>query len=91
MTNNNSDFLPELKFTEYYQLHSVPEMMFLIEAECFDTPADTATNIESSAKGIIIGLGITATLILSSVFQLHRSLDITPANPKITNNLTLFF
>ena len=89
MTNHNSDFLPELKFTEYYQLKSVPAMMFLIEAECCDTPADKASNIESSAKGIIFALGMTAILILLSVFQLYRSLEVTPANPEMISSRDL--
>ena len=89
MTNHNSDFLPELKFTEYYQLKSVPEMMFLIEAECCDTPADTASNIESNAQGIMFALGITATLILLSVFQMDRPLEFTPANPEMISSRDL--
>ena len=86
MKNHNSDFLTELKFTEYCQLNSIPETMFLIEAECLTSPADTATDTEPSAKGIIFGLGMIATLILLSIFQLYRSLEITPAKLEITHS-----
>ena len=86
MKNNHSDFSSEPKFTRYYQLNSVPEAMSLIEAECFDTPADTTTKTESNAKGIIFGLGMTATLILLSMVQLYRSLEVTPANLEFTQS-----
>ncbi len=60
--------------------------MSLIEAECFDTLADTTSKTEPNAKGIIFGLGMTATLILLSLVQLYRSLEVTPANPEITQS-----
>ncbi len=89
MKNNHSNCSSEPKFTKYYGLSDFPEAMFLIEAECFTSPADTTNNTESSTKGIILGLGMIVTLIVLSVFQLYRSLELTPANPEITKSREL--
>ncbi len=77
------------KFTRYYGLSDFPSAMFLIEAECFTPPADKTTNTESKAKGIILVLGMIVTLIVLSVFQLYRSLEVTPANPEIAKSREL--
>ncbi|MDJ0570080.1 MAG: hypothetical protein QNJ53_13695 [Pleurocapsa sp. MO_192.B19] len=91
MKNYHSDFSSKPKFTRYYGFNDFPEAMFLIEAECFDdTPVEPKTHTESSKKGIIFALGVIATLgfictiVVLSVFQLYRFLEITPASPKIT-------
>ncbi len=89
MKNNHINFSSEPEFTKYYGLSDFPEAMFLIEAECFASPADTTTNTESSTKGIIFGLGMVVTLIVLSVLQLYRSIELTPANPEITKSRKL--
>ena len=58
--------------------------MFLIEAECFTPPAEKTTQTESNAKGILLALAMSVTLIVLSVFQLYRSLEVTPANSENT-------
>ncbi len=89
MKNHPSDLSSSPKFTRYYGLSDFPEAMFLIEAECFTPPAEKTTNTESNAKGIILALGMIVTLIVLSVFQLYRSLEVTPANSEITQSREL--
>ena len=87
MTNYNSDFSSQPRYYDrYYRLNSVPEALFLIEAECFDTSTDTTTHNKSSQQGIIFGWGLLATLLIVSGFQVVRSEDVTPANSPITTS-----
>lgn len=89
MKNYHSDFSLSPKFTRYYGLNDFPEAMFLIEAESFEPPADITTNTEPSTKGIMFALGMTVSLIILSVFQLYRSLEVTPAKPEIPKSREL--
>ena len=90
MKNHNSNSSSKSRYyTEYYQLNSIPETMFLIEAECLDTTADTTNNPKSSVKGIMCALGVITTLIVGSTWQLYRSLKATLVNPQITQSKKL--
>ena len=90
MKNHNSNSSSKSRYyTEYYQLNSISETMFLIEAECLDTTADTTNNPKSSVKGIMCALGVITTLIVGSTWQLYRSLKATLVNPQITQSKKL--
>lgn len=89
MIDRKSNFFSQLEFTEYHRLNSVPETMSLIEAECFDIPADETTSTRTSEKGIIFALGFTATLVVLSGVQLHRSVEAPPANWEISKSQKL--
>ena len=89
MIKHNSDFPYEREFREYLKRNRIRETMFLTEAEaeCLAAPADRKknTHTQSSEKEIIFALGFICTLVVLSVFQLYRSVEVTPANPKIAN------
>ena len=90
MTHYNSDFSSKRRYyTEYYQLNSIPETMFLIETECLETPADTTNNPQSSAKAVMCALGVIITIIVGSTWYLYRSLKATPINSQITPSTEL--
>ena len=90
MTNDNSDFSAKRRsYTEYYQLNSIPETMFLIEAESLNSTADTKNNPRSSAKGVMFALGVIITLIIGTTWHLYRSLKVTPVNSQVTPSTEL--
>jgi hypothetical protein len=87
MKNYNSDFSSSPKhYSPYYRLNSVPEALFLIEAECFDVSADTTTHTKSSQKGVIFGWSAIAILLIIGGFQQTHLKDVTPANPQISKS-----
>ena len=86
MSNHYSDFSSSPKFTRYYGLSDFPEAMFLIEAEGFTPPEDKTISTKSHPQGILFALGMTATLILLSAFQLYRSFEVTPAQTEIASS-----
>lgn len=91
MKKHNLNSSAKSKFyTEYYQLNSMPETMFLIEAECLDKIADTTNNPKSPVKGVMCALGIITTLIVVSTWQLYRSVETTPVTPQINQSQKLF-
>ena len=90
MTNENSDFSAKRRYyTEYYQINSIPETMFLIEKEWLETTANKTKNPQSSVKGVMFALGVIITLIIGSTWQLYRSLKATPVNSQITPSTEL--
>jgi hypothetical protein len=90
MTDYHSDFSsPPKYYSRYYQINSVPQALFLIEAECFDTPKDTATRIKSSHKGVILGWSAIAILLIISGFQQAYFKDVTPANSHTKSEVSI--
>lgn len=76
---NHEELLNELKFTQYYQLNSVPETMLLTEAE-HSILSDKASNeSKTSERAVIFGLGIISTILFLSGIQLQRSVNIVPS------------
>ncbi len=86
MTKKDSDLLPQPTSTRYYILNGVPENTLIIKEECFDRTAKETTPTKSSEKKIMFALGIIATLIVLSVFQLYRSLEVIQPNPEVTKS-----
>jgi hypothetical protein len=89
--NYNSDFDSSPRYySRYHRINSVPEALFLIEAECFDTPTDTATRTGSLPQGVIFGWGILSFLLIIGGFQFSHSQDVAPVSPQIsTSNLII--
>lgn len=90
MTHPDLDLIVELKFIKDYQQNSTPEMRYPVEAEDFDTLPDTTPKTQSSQIGISFAFGMIAILTVLSIFQLDRSLEVTPAHPEITQSTELF-
>lgn len=68
---------------QYHRLDSVPKALFLIEAECLDTPTDTTAHNEFRQKAIVFGLGMLTILLIIGGFQLSRSQDVTPGTSEV--------
>ncbi|MDJ0592005.1 MAG: hypothetical protein QNJ72_18780 [Pleurocapsa sp. MO_226.B13] len=83
----DSNFPSQPERTEFSQPNYVPNTRFLIESEAWDAilSNNNKTRSHSSEKGIIFGLGFIAVLIILSVVQLYRSLELTPANSENAN------
>ena len=77
--NHESDRLNELKFTQYYQLNSIPETMLLTEAEHSITSNKASNESKTSERAVIFGLGMISTLLFLSGIQLQRSVNIVPS------------
>lgn len=77
--NHESDRLNELKFTQYYQLNSIPETMLLTEAEHSMLSDKVSNESKNSERAVIFGLGIISTLLFLSGIQLQRSVNIVPS------------
>lgn len=77
--NHESDRLNELKFSQYYQLNSVPETMLLTEAEHSIISNKASNQSKTSERAVIFGLGIISTLLFLSGIQLQRSVNIAPS------------
>jgi hypothetical protein len=85
--NHETDRLNELKFTQYYQLNSVPETMLLTEAEHSILSDKINHESKTAERAVILGLGIISTLLFLSGIQLQRSVNIVPS--RIENSPTV--
>lgn len=89
MTDYNSDFSsPPRYYSRYYGINTVPEALFLIEAECLDASTNSTTQNKSSQKGVIFGWVLLSILLIICGFQQAYLKDVAPVNSQVrTSNI----
>ena len=88
MKNCDFDSFPMLKFKKCYQSEGIATTIVVVSDEYFESPVLTQKQTQTSGKGVIFAFGMIAALTVVSLFQLHRSIQVTPVDPEITQQTT---